>query len=176
MSREYNNEYLRRIAESITGSAIDIEVARTQADDGVTITVGGAGGTSTATVYDGPTGATGPTGPQGPQGPSGYVLTETDKVDIAGRVRPTVVSETAPTTLTLADNTEYYLTDVDDLTITYPSGSFDCWLRISTVATGEVTVSMPTSQFVGALPTFAAGETWELSIRDGVIVAGKVES
>lgn len=158
MTREYNNEYLRRIAESVTGSAIDVEVARTANNDGVGITVTGAGGTSTATVYD------------------GYELTESDKADIAGRVRPTVVELDAPTTLVLVDNTEYYLDEVDDLTITYPSGSFDCWLRISTVATGEVTVSMPASQFVGALPTFAAGETWELSIRDGVIVAEKVES
>jgi len=85
---------------------------------------------------------------------------------------PEIVSEDAPTAITLEDNTEYHLTNVSDLTITYPSGAFDCWLSIST-ASGTVTVSLPSSSYIGDPPTFGPSETWELSIRNGVVVAGK---
>ena len=169
-----NNDLLKRIAEGIDEMTQGGPTAEVTKEDGVaTITLADYRGVTQVTISDG---AKGDKGDTGPQGPSGYVLTENDKVDIAGRVRPTVVELDAPTTLTLADATEYHLTNVSDLTISYPSGAFDCWLRITTVSTGTVTISLPTSQFVGVMPTFDLGETWELSIRDGVIVAGKVES
>lgn len=111
-------------------------------------------------------------GPQGPQGDD-YVLTSQDKADIADLINnPAIVELDAPTTLTLANATEYHLTNVSDLTITYPSGAFDCWLSIAT-ASGTVTVSLPSSSYIGDPPTFGASETWELSIRNGVVVAGK---
>lgn len=80
----------------------------------------------------------------------------------------------APTSLTLADNTEYYLTNVSDLSITYPSGRFEAWIRLTTATSGTVTIELPTSQYIGTAPTFGNGETWEISIKDGVVIAQKV--
>lgn len=76
--------------------------------------------------------------------------------------------------ITLADNAEYRLTNVSNLTIEYPETNFECWLRIATVADGTVTITLPTSSYIGDTPTFANGETWELSIKDGVVIASKV--
>lgn len=87
---------------------------------------------------------------------------------------PSVVSQTAPSSLTLADNTEYYLTNVSDLSITYPSGNFECWISLSTAASGTVTITLPTSEYIGSAPEFGNGETWEISIKNGVVVAQKV--
>lgn len=85
-----------------------------------------------------------------------------------------VVEQTAPTALTLADNTEYYLTNVSDLSITYPGGRFESWIRLTTASSGTVTIELPTSQYIGSAPTFGNGETWEISIKDDVVAAAKV--
>ena len=75
----------------------------------------------------------------------------------------------------LADNTEYRYTDLETLTISaYPSGNFEAWLKLTFAASGTITVTLPTSSYIGATPTFGNGETWEISIKDGVVVAGKV--
>ena len=99
--------------------------------------------------------------------------TEADKQEIVDELKPSQV--TSGTSITLADNTEYRLTDVTELTITYPNGNFECWIRLTLAASGTITVTLPaTTQYIGTTPTFANGETWELSIKDGVVVAGKV--
>lgn len=85
-----------------------------------------------------------------------------------------VVEQTAPTAITLADNTEYYLTNVSNLSITYPSGRFEAWIRLTTATEGTITEILPTSQYIGTAPTFGNGETWEISIKDGVVAAAKV--
>ena len=77
--------------------------------------------------------------------------------------------------ITLADNTEYRLTDVTTLTLTYPTGNFECWMRLSFAASGNVTVTLPTgTKYIGTTPDFKKGETWEMSIKDGVVIAQKV--
>lgn len=82
---------------------------------------------------------------------------------------------TAGTEITLADNTEYRLTDVTTLTLTYPTGNFECWLKLSFAASGSVTVTLPTgTKYIVNAPSFANGETWEMSIKDGVVIAQKV--
>lgn len=79
------------------------------------------------------------------------------------------------TNITLADNTEYRLTDVTTLTLTYPTGDFECWLRLSFATSGTITVTLPTgTEYLGATPNFKNGETWELSFKDKVLVAQKV--
>ena len=88
--------------------------------------------------------------------------------------KPSVLVRTAPTAITLADNTEYYLTNVSDLSVTYPSGRFESWIRLTTATSGTVTIELPTSQYIGTAPTFGNGETWEISIKDGVVAAAKV--
>lgn len=125
-------------------------------------------------------GDTGPQGPQGDPGADGYTpvkgtdyWTATDKAEIVEELKPSQV--TSGTSMTLADNTEYRLTDVTELIITYPGGNFECWMRLAFAAEGAITVTLPgATQYIGTTPTFANGETWELSIKDGVVVAGKV--
>ncbi len=85
------------------------------------------------------------------------------------------VSRTAPTALTVADNTEYYLSNVANLTITFPSGKFECWIRLTT-ASNFTGVTFPSSaMYIGDVPDFGANERWEVSIKNDVVVAGKVE-
>ena len=77
--------------------------------------------------------------------------------------------------ITLADNTEYRLTNVTILTLTYPTGNFECWMRLNFAASGNVTVTLPAgTKYIGTAPDFKNGETWEVSIKDGVMVAQKV--
>ena len=79
------------------------------------------------------------------------------------------------TEITLADNTEYRLTDVTTLTLTYPTGNFECWLKLTFAASGSITVTLPTgTEYLGIIPDFKNGEVWELSIKDGVVVGEKV--
>ncbi len=77
--------------------------------------------------------------------------------------------------ITLADNTEYRLTDVTTLTLTYPTGNFECWMRLTFAVSGTITVTLPTgTKYIGTAPDFKNGETWELSFKDKVLAAQKV--
>lgn len=77
--------------------------------------------------------------------------------------------------ITLADNTEYRLTNVTTLNLSYPTGDFECWMRLSCAASDKVTVTLPAgTKYIGAAPDFKNGETWELSFKDKVLVAQKV--
>ena len=90
----------------------------------------------------------------------------------------TIIEQVAPSAITLADNTEYYLTNVSDLTFTYPvSGRYECWIYIETATSGTspLPITFPTSEYIGNVPEFAANEKWEISIKNGVIIAGKIE-
>ena len=86
---------------------------------------------------------------------------------------PQKVSEGAY--ITLADNTEYRLTDVTTLNLSYPTGDFECWMRLTFSASGDATVILPTgTKYIGTTPDFKKGETWELSFKDKVLAAQKV--
>ena len=82
---------------------------------------------------------------------------------------------TTGTNITLVDNTEYRLADITTLTLNYPSGDFECWLKLTFAESGSITVTLPTgTKYIGNAPSFANGETWEMSIKDGVVIAQKV--
>lgn len=77
--------------------------------------------------------------------------------------------------ITLADNTEYRLYGVARLKLTYPEGNFECWMRLSFTDYTTITVTFPpTTKYIGIAPDFKEDETWELSIKDGVVIAQKV--
>lgn len=77
--------------------------------------------------------------------------------------------------ITLADNTEYRLTDVTTLSLSYPTSKFECWMRLTFAASGNITVTLPAdTEYLGATPNFKNGETWELSFKDKILAAKKV--
>nr|DAE39121.1 MAG TPA: collagen alpha 1(VIII) chain protein [Caudoviricetes sp.]DAM94761.1 MAG TPA: collagen alpha 1(VIII) chain protein [Caudoviricetes sp.] len=139
----------------------------------------------------GPQGETGPQGPTGPQGdPGPNTVTAETTTALSGLLKGNGTNVTvaqagtdyeAPpaqvtsgTQIALTDNTEYRLTGVQTLTITFPTGKFECWLRIETAGSGTIAVTLPeTAKYIGDAPVFGTGETWELSVKDGVVVAGK---
>ena len=88
-------------------------------------------------------------------------------------ITPQKISEGS--NITLADNTEYRLTDVTTLTLTYPTGDFECWMRLTFAESGNITVTLPAeTKYIGTAPDFKNGETWELSFKDKVLAAQKV--
>lgn len=82
-------------------------------------------------------------------------------------------------TLKLADNTIYESVGaLGQPHFEYPEGDFMCSLTFTLVNIEDidVTVTLPgTSKYIGGVPTFAKGETWELNIKNGVVVGGLVE-
>ena len=100
-----------------------------------------------------------------------------DNVVAALGYTPEAVSAqvTTGSNITLADNTEYRLTNVTTLNLSYPTGDFECWMRLTFAASGDATVILPTgTKYIGTTLDFKNGETWEMSIKDGVVIAQKV--
>lgn len=93
------------------------------------------------------------------------------------RNTPAKVTTSGVVTVTLADNTEYRYTNVTSLTLTYPSGDFACWIRMTVRTSGTATVSFPSgTTYIGEKPSsFAAGKTYEISIKDKIAVIGEVK-
>lgn len=92
----------------------------------------------------------------------------------AVKLKKVVFSDNA--TLVLEDNTTYIAeTPINTLTIVYPQTDFICSVDFTIASEGNVTVTLPTSQYIGTIPTFDNGTTWELNIKNGVVVGGKVE-
>ena len=83
---------------------------------------------------------------------------------------------TAQMSVTLADNAEYRMTGLQTLTVQYPEDAkFECWMRLTFAASGNVTVTLPTgTKYIGTAPDFKNGETWELSFKDKILAAQKV--
>lgn len=86
-----------------------------------------------------------------------------------------IVTQSAPTAITLADNTEYYLTNVANLTFTFPSDNFECWISVTTAGSFTAIIFPSGSTYIGSEPEFSAGEKWEISVKNGTVIAGKVE-
>ena len=103
-----------------------------------------------------------------------YTRLQTNALLAAKKDGPALV-DSAGTELTLADNTEYRLQGVATLNLIYPAGGFEAFLRVTFSDQGTITVSFPAgTRYIGALPDFSNGETWEISVKDGVVVCGKV--
>ena len=115
--------------------------------------------------------------PGAPGAPGSDAAVTKDNVVAALGYTPQAVSAqvTAGTEITLADNTEYRLENVATLTLTYPMGNFECWLKLTFAASGSITVTLPTgTKYIGNAPDFKNGETWELSFKDKILAAQKV--
>lgn len=149
-------------------------------------------GPTGATGPKGDTGATGPqgpqgiqgvpgeTGPQGPQGPQGddYVLTDTDKEEIADMVSGMFVVQVSGTTptITAEENHRYVCDEVATLDITLPtSGIVDVTFESGSTPT-VLTITPPsgvTLKWVNGFDPTSLEEntTYEINIMDGIGVA-----
>lgn len=103
-----------------------------------------------------------------------YTYDGSNAVSVAVKTEADSVT-TSDGNIALADNTEYRLTDVTTLTLTYPTLNFECWMRLNFAASGNITVTLPAdTKYIGTAPDFKNGETWELSFKDKVLAAQKV--
>lgn len=76
--------------------------------------------------------------------------------------------------LTLADNTEYYGTSVLNLTLNYPQENFECYISFDIPTEGTINISLDQSKYIGILPNFTNGKSYEISIKNGVVICGEV--
>lgn len=73
------------------------------------------------------------------------------------------------------NNTDYEGDNINNLFIYYPDSDFICSLFFTTAAEGDINIAFPEgTKFIGTAPTFSNNETWELNIKNGVVVGGKV--
>ncbi len=152
----------------------DVGLKGDKGADGITPTIGANGNWYLDTTDTGKP-SRGEKGDKGDPGSDANVTK--DNVVAALGYTPEAVSAqvTTGSNITLADNTEYRLADVTTLTLTYPTSDFECWMRLSFAASGDATVTLPTgTKYIGTTPDFKKGETWEMSIKDGVVIAQKV--
>jgi hypothetical protein len=103
-------------------------------------------------------------------------ITKNGVINVLGYTPQAVSTKVATgSNIALADNTEYRLADVTTLTLTYPTGNFECWMRLRFAASGDITVTLPAGTgYIGTAPDFKNGETWELSFKDKILAAQKV--
>lgn len=78
-------------------------------------------------------------------------------------------------TINISDGYSEWTTadNISSLVFTYPSDSYEAWIKFITAASGAVTITLPASQYIGEVPIFGNSEIWEMSIKDGVVIAAK---
>ena len=142
--------------------------------DGITPTIGANGNWYLDTTDTGKP-SRGEKGDKGDPGSDANV-TKANVITALGYTPEAVSTQvTTGSNITLADNTEYRLTNVTTLNLSYPTGDFECWMRLSFAASGDATVILPTgTKYIGTTLDFKNGETWEMSIKDGVVISQKV--
>lgn len=91
-------------------------------------------------------------------------------------LKPTKITITDNSEITLGDNCEYYGTDLTTLTVNYPQGDFESELFFTTASSGTITISFPTDAFIGVFPSFSNNESWEVNVKNGILIARKVDS
>ena len=104
--------------------------------------------------------------------PTNYSDSSVKFIDIEN---PKIQNISGASEITLENNNEYYLANIHNLAMAYPSGRFECFITLSTASSGSVSVTFPAgTQYIGAAPVFGNDETWEISIKNGIVVAVKV--
>lgn len=137
-------------------------------------------GINSVWVNNGPLqGAKGDTGPQGPQGEAGPQGSQ-GETGPAGPAGPVSVFQrsvlSAPTSVALSDECEYYLTDVGDISFTYPSDTyFECWIGLSLSSAESHTATFPDgTSYIGGTPEWEVSAQYEISVKDKVVIIKKV--
>lgn len=164
------------------GSAQPYDIYIWDGINGIWVNNGPLQGAKGDTGPQGPQGDTGPQGPQGEAGPQGS-QGETGPQGPQGETGPagpvsvfqhSVLS--APTSVALSDECEYYLTDVGDISFTYPSDTyFECWIGLSLSSAESHTVTFPNgTSYIGGTPEWEVSARYEISVKDKVAIIKKV--
>lgn len=98
-----------------------------------------------------------------------YVATKADKTKVVTFENNAVI--------TLQNNTEYVgVGDIRSFSVAYPEGDFLASINftINDTLSEGITITLPESKYIGEVPTFSNNETWELNIKNGVVVGGKI--
>ena len=113
-----------------------------------------------------------------------YMDNELDQKASLSDITPEAIGAKAVTTkvstgdsFSMNDNTEYRLTNVTTLTLYAPHNRphYECWFSLTFANSGTITVTLPTDmKYIGSAPDFNNGESWEMSIKDGVVIAQKI--
>lgn len=98
------------------------------------------------------------------------------KEELENSVKPQKQTFENDATITVTDNTEYVADgEITNLTIIYPDTDFICSFNFTLASEGSITITLPESKYIGSTPSFANGDTWELNIKNKVVVGGLVE-
>ena len=114
--------------------------------------------------WKGPKGDKGDAGPKGPQGEKGIDYTGDEAFVFADGE-----------TIAVKNNSTYTASGtINTLTVKYPATNFICSIYFTLADNGEINITLPQSKYVGSIPVFANGETWELNIKNGIVAGGRV--
>lgn len=87
---------------------------------------------------------------------------------------PTQLTALPTSGTALTANAEYRVSAaVGTYTFAWPSSPFEVWLKFTTDATFNITFPAGTT-YIGGAPTFAASKTYEMSVKDGVVIVQEV--
>ncbi len=111
---------------------------------------------------------TGTEGELAPQTP------EQARATLSVRAAPAQLTALPESGTALTNNTEYRVSAaVGTYTFAWPASPFEVWLRFTTAATFNITFPAGTT-YAGGAPTFGASKTYEMSVKDGVVIVQEV--
>lgn len=168
-TNDFTDEYKDKIENSNgSGSTIDIEIEKIEGGHKVSIIDDEE--VESFNVMDGKSGVYVGSGDM----PEGYNV----QIDPDGEILPVEkkIVFTNGATINVEDKALYYAdTEISSLTIIYPNTDFICSFDFTIASEGDITITLPESKYIGGTPSFANGETWEVNIKNGVVVGGLVE-
>lgn len=106
----------------------------------------------------------------------GYTATINDvNTALADYAKKRTTATLSGSSQTLADNTKYKGTGITTMAFTFPSGDFECYIELTTAASGTISITFPNdAKWIGDEPTtYENDKTYHFSVLDGVVVAGE---
>ena len=168
-TNDFTDEYKNKI-ENLNGSGSTIDIEIEKIEGGHKVSIIDDEEVESFNVMDGKSGVYVGSGDM----PEGYNV----QIDPDGEILPVEkkIVFTNGATITVEDKALYYAdAEISNLTIVYPETDFICSFDFTIASEGDVTITLPESKYIGGTPSFANGETWEVNIKNGVVIGGLVE-
>lgn len=94
--------------------------------------------------------------------------------DIGAAALPSLLTTLPASGTALTNNAEYRVgTEVGTYTFAWPSSPFEVWVKFTVADSFNITFPAGTT-YIGGAPSFTAGSTYEMSVKDGVIICQEV--